>query len=166
MHKYLHTTWFNRYQALFLLLDNSSFHARAISTLSKPSSSLHGFRFQSVVNNGNVYDSYNGTFTCPASGLYAFVCTVESRDGKSFGIYFYRGGSKLNSIPIQPDASSGDYVDTSSTLQIFSLSRGDNIYLYSTDSNSAIQGVHSTFSGWRISSSKYQNLSNIRFQIN
>ena len=157
MHKYLHTTWFNRYQSLFLLLDNSSFHARAISTLSKPSSSLHGFRFQSVVNNGNVYDSYNGTFTCPTDGLYAFVCSVEARNGKSFAVYFYRGGRQLNNIPIQPDASSGDYmyVDTSSTLQIFSMSRGDKLYLYSTYSDSAIQPVHSTFSGWRISSSKY-----------
>uniref|UniRef100_A0A8W8LPU8 C1q domain-containing protein n=1 Tax=Magallana gigas TaxID=29159 RepID=A0A8W8LPU8_MAGGI len=129
--------------------NNASFYAKALSSLDKPSSASHGFEFQSVVNNGNVYDSTNGVFTCPETGLYALAFAVET-SGLDFMVYFYRGGSKLNEIGVWPDSSNGLLQDTSSTLQIFLLTRGDQIYLYPSESDARIKPFHSTFSGWRI----------------
>lgn len=134
--------------------DNTSFYAKAMSPLDRPSSSSHGFEFQSVVNNGNVYDSTSGIFTCPEQGLYALAFSVET-SGKDFMVYFYRGGSKLNEIGVWPDSSSGVLQDTSSTLQLFFLSRGDKIYLYPSESDAIIKPFHSTFSGWHIEARKF-----------
>nr|XP_034307322.1 uncharacterized protein LOC117682870 isoform X1 [Crassostrea gigas] len=129
--------------------NNASFYSKAMSSLDRPSSISHGFEFQSVVNNGNVYDSTKGVFTCPETGLYALAFAVET-SGLDFMVYFYRGGSKLNEIGVWPDSSNGLLQDTSSTLQLFFLSRGEKIYLYSDESDTRIKPFHSTFSGWRI----------------
>lgn len=141
----------------YFLSDNSSFYAKAMSSLDRPSSASHGFEFQSVVNNGNVYDSTNGVFTCPETGLYALAFAVET-SGLDFMVYFYRGGSKLNEIGVWPDSSNGLLQDTSSTLQIFLLTRGDQIYLYPSESDARIKPFHSTFSGWRIENRTLLNL--------
>lgn len=133
----------------YFLSDNASFYAKAMSSLERPSSLSHGFEFQSVVNNGNVYDSTNGVFTSPGSGLYALAFAVET-SGLDFMVYFYRGGSKVNEIGVWPDSSNGLLQDTSSTLQLFFLDGGDKIYLYPSESDARIKPFHSTFSGWRI----------------
>ena len=125
-----------------------------MSLLSKPSTTSRGYPFQSVVNNGNHYDSSTGIYTCPEDGLYAFTFTVEASNGRAFGVYLYRSGSRLSYFSVYPDAASGDYVDTSSTLQIYSLSQGDTISVYG---DGVIEPLHSTFSVWRIGNSKYSS---------
>lgn len=140
---------YSTFSGWMLQQNNTSFYAKAMSPLDRPLSSSHGFEFQSVVNNGNVYDSTSGIFTCPETGLYALAFSAET-SGKDFMVYFYRGGSKLNEIGVWPDSSSGVLQDTSSTLQLFFLSRGDKIYLYPSESDAIIKPFHSTFSGWHI----------------
>ena len=122
-----------------------------MSQLNPPSTSARGYPFQSVINNGDHYDSNKGIYTCPEDGLYAFTFTVEASNGRDFSVYPYRSGSHLSSISVWPDAASGDYVDTSSTLQIYSLSQGDKINVR----GGVIEPLHSTFSVWRIVNSKY-----------
>ncbi|XP_078340940.1 uncharacterized protein LOC111106401 isoform X3 [Crassostrea virginica] len=125
---------------------NSSLYARAMSQLNPPSTTARGYPFQSVINNGNHYDSNTGIYTCPEDGLYAFTFTVEASNGRNFNALLRRSGRSLSSISVWSDVASGDYVDTSSTLQIYSLSQGDKIYVY----GSVIEPLHSTFAVWRI----------------
>ena len=129
-------------------------YARAMSQLSKPSTTSRGYPFQSVINNGNHYDSYKGIYTCPGDGLYAFTFTVEASNGRAFYVLLYRSGSQLSSLSVYPDAASGDYVDTSSNLRIYSLSKGDTISVYGYH---VIEPLHSTFAVWRIGNSKYSS---------
>nr|XP_022296482.1 uncharacterized protein LOC111106205 [Crassostrea virginica] len=124
----------------------SSLYARAMSQLNRVSTYSRGYPFQSVINNGNHYDSYKAIYTCPEDGLYAFAFTVEASNGRSFNAHLYESGSRLGSW-VFPDAASGDYVDTSSTLQIHSLSKGDTISVYGYG---VIEHLHSTFAVWRI----------------
>ncbi|XP_061186277.1 uncharacterized protein LOC133194311 [Saccostrea echinata] len=132
--------------------NDSYFYARALTSLTRPSSSSYGFNFQDVISNdGHVYNSGHGTFVCPESGLYAFAFSLEAHH-RDFMVYFYRNGKKLNELGVWPDSSSGPYEDTSSTLQLFPLTRGDRVYLYPTDSDSTIEPIHSSFSGWLIGS--------------
>ena len=138
----------------FVPLGNSSLYARAMSQLSKPSTTSRGYPFQSVINNGNHYDSNTGIYTCPEDGLYTFTFTIEASYGRGFSVYLYRSGSRLSSFSVWPDAASGDYVDTSSTLRIFSLSKGDTISVYG---DGVIEPLHSTFAVWRIGNSKYSS---------
>ena len=139
---------------LFIPLGNSSLYARAMSQLNKPSTSSWGYPFQSVINNGNHYDSYKGIYTCPGDGLYAFTFTVEASNGRALHVYLYRSGRSLSPVSVFPDAASGDYVDTSSTLQIYSLSKGDIIYVHGSG---VVEPLHSTFAVWRIGNSKYSS---------
>ena len=138
----------------FIPLGNSSLYVRAMSQLNQPSTAFRGYPFQSVINNGNHYDSNKGIYTCPEDGLYAFTFTVEASNGRALSVYLYRSGSQLISFSVWPDAASGNYVDTSSTLQIYSLSKGDTISVYG---NSVIEPLHSTFAVWRIGNSKYSS---------
>nr|XP_022299980.1 uncharacterized protein LOC111108409 isoform X2 [Crassostrea virginica] len=126
---------------------NSSLYARAMSQLNRPSTYSRGYPFQSVINNGNHYDSYKGIYTCPEDGLYAFTFTVEASNSRALHVYLYRSGRSLNPFSVFPDAASGDYVDTSSTLQIYSLSKGDTIYV---NGSGVVEPLHSTFAVWRI----------------
>ncbi|XP_078341680.1 uncharacterized protein LOC144617607 [Crassostrea virginica] len=126
---------------------NSSLYARAMSQLNQPSTAFRGYPFQSVINNGNHYDSYKGIYTCPEDGLYAFTFTVEASNGRALHVYLYRSGRSLSPFSVYPFAASGDYVDTSSTLQIYSLSKGDKISVYG---DGVTKLLHSTFSVWRI----------------
>ena len=137
----------------FIPLGNSSLYARALSQLSRPSTTSRGYPFQSVVNIGNHYDSNTGIYTCPEDGLYAFTFTVEASNGRAFHVYLCRSGRSLSPFSVVPDAASGDYVDTSSILRIYSLSQGDKIYVY----GSVIEPLHSTFAVWRIGNSKYSS---------
>ena len=139
---------------LFIPLGNSSLYARALSKLSWPSTTSRGYPFQSVINNGNHYDSNTGIYTCPEDGLYAFTFTLEASNGRYPYVSLYQSGSQLSPFAIYPYASSGDYVDTSSTLQIYSLSQGDTISVYG---DGVIEPLHSTFSVWRIGNSKYSS---------
>ncbi|XP_061186278.1 uncharacterized protein LOC133194312 [Saccostrea echinata] len=132
--------------------NDAYFYARASTSLTRPTSISYGFSFQNVItNNGHVYHSGNGTFVCPESGLYAFAFSVEAHR-QDFMVYFYRNGHKLNELGVWPDSSSGPYEDTSSTLQLFSLTPGDRVYLYTSESGSTLEPIHSTFSGWHIGS--------------
>ena len=139
---------------LFIPLGNSSLYARALSQLSRPSTNSRGYPFQSVINNGNHYDSNTGIYTCPEDGLYAFTFTLEASNGRNPNARLYRSGSQLGPFAIYPRASSGDFVDTSSNLQIYSLSQGDTIYVYG---GGVIEPLHSTFAVWRIGDSKYSS---------
>ena len=125
-----------------------------MSQLNQPSTYSRGYPFQSVINNGNHYDSNTGIYTCPEDGLYAFTFTVEASNGRDFGVLLYRSGSQLSSFSVYSDAASGDYVDTSSNLRIYSLSKGDTISVYG---DGVIEPLHSTFSVWRIGNSKYSS---------
>ena len=122
-----------------------------MSQLNRPSTSSRGYPFQSVINNRNHYDSNKGIYTCPEDGLYAFTFTVEASNGRGFNVHLYRSGSQLQSW-VFPHAGNGDYLDTSSTLQMYSLSKGDTIYVYG---DGVIEPLHSTFAVWRIRNSKY-----------
>ena len=137
---------------LFIPLGNSSLYARAMSQLNKPSTLSRGYPFQSVINNGNHYDSNKGIYTCPEDGLYAFTLTIETSNGLALRVFLYRSGRGV--LSVLPDAASGDYVDTSSTLRIFSLSKGDTISVYG---DGVIEPLHSTFAVWRIGNSKYSS---------
>ena len=128
-----------------------------MSSLTRPTSSNYGFPFQSVVDNGNIYDSNKGIFTCPEAGIYVFAFAVEASHNRDFMVYFYRGGSKQSLIGVWPDASNGVNADTSSTLQMIRMSRGDTIYLYPADSDGILEPLHSTFSGWRIDNREYMS---------
>ena len=134
-------------------LGNSSLYARAMSQLNQPSTYSRGYSFQSVINKGNHYDSNKGIYTCPEDGLYAFTFTVEASNGSAYHVQMYRSGSRLSLFSVWTDAASGDYVDTSSTLQIYSLSQGDKIYVR----GGVIEPLHSTFAVWRIGNSKYSS---------
>ena len=123
-----------------------------MSELIRPYSSYRGYLFQGVVNNGNLYDSKKGIFTCPEDALYAFTITVEGSNGRTPFVHLYRSGRQLSLFGVFPDAASGDYVDTSSTLQIYSLTKGDTIYVYG---GYVIELFHSTFAGWLVEHSKY-----------
>ena len=138
----------------FIPLGNSSLYARAMSQLSKPSTFSRGYPFQSVINKGNHYDSNKGIYTCPEDGLYAFTFTVEASNGRDINVFLYRSESSFSSFSVFPDAASGDYVDTSSNLQIYSLSKGDKMSVYGYG---AIEPLHSTFSVWRIGNNKYSS---------
>ena len=138
----------------FIPLGKSFLYARAMSQLRKPSSTSRGYPFQSVINNGNHYDSNTGIYRCPEDGLYAFTVTIEASNGRAFGVLLYRSGSQLSSFSVYPDAASGDYVDTSSNLRIYSLSKGDTISVYGYG---VIEHLHSTFAVWRIGKSKYSS---------
>nr|XP_022296773.1 uncharacterized protein LOC111106402 isoform X2 [Crassostrea virginica] len=126
---------------------NFSLYARAMSQLNQPSTAFRGYPFQSVINKGNHYDSNTGIYTCPEDGLYAFTFTLEASNGRALHVYLYRSGRSLSPFSVFPDAASGDYVDTSSTLQIYSLSKGDTIYV---DGRFVVEPLHSTFAVWRI----------------
>ena len=154
-----HSNFEKKYYCTFLVcfLGNSSFYAKAMSSLTRPTSSNYGFPFQSVVDNGNVYDSNKGIFTCPEAGIYVFAFAVEASHNRDFMVYFYRGGSKQSLIGVWPDASNGVNADTSSTLQMIRMSRGDTIYLYPSDSDGTLEPLHSTFSGWRIDNREYMS---------
>ncbi|XP_062620133.1 uncharacterized protein LOC134281718 [Saccostrea cucullata] len=137
---------------MIYILDETYFYARAVTSLTRPPSSSYGFNFQDIIsNNGHVYNSRNGTFVCPESGLYVFAFSVETQR-RDFMVYIYRNGHKFNDIGVWPDSSSGSNKDTSSTLQVFPLTRGDRVYLYATDTDSIIEPKQSSFSGWRIGS--------------
>ncbi|XP_061186274.1 uncharacterized protein LOC133194308 [Saccostrea echinata] len=108
--------------------NDSYFYARALTSLTRPTSPSYGFKFQDVIsNNGHVYNSEHGTFVCPESGLYAFALSLEAHH-RDFMVYFYRNDKKFK-----------PYKDTSSTLQLFHLTRGDRVYLYPPDSDSTIE---------------------------
>ena len=139
---------------LFIPLGNSSLYARAMSQLKEPSTTSRGYPFQSVINNGNHYDSNKGIYTCPEDGLYAFTFSVEASNGRAFHVYLYRSGRSLSPFSVFPDAASGDYVDTSSTLQIYSLTKGDTICVRGSG---VVEPLHSTFAVWRIGNSKYSS---------
>ena len=126
-------------------------YARALSQLSRPSTTSRGYPFQSVINNGNHYDSNTGIYTCPEDGLYAFTFTVEASNGE---VYLSQSGSRLSPFSIYSIPAVGDYVDSSSNLQIYRLSQGDTIYVYGS---SAFKPLHSTFAVWRIGDSKYSS---------
>ena len=124
-----------------------------MSQLNRPSTSSRGYPFQSVINNRNHYDSNKGIYTCPEDGLYAFTFTVEASNGRGFSVHLYRSGSQIQSW-VFPIAAGGDYLDTSSTLQIYSLTKGDTIYVYGSG---VVEPLHSTFAVWRIGDSKYSS---------
>ena len=136
----------------FIPLGNSSLYARAMSQLNQPSTYSRGYPFQSVINNGNHYDSNKGIYTCPEDGLYAFTFTIEASNDRGFNVYLYRSGSRLSSFGVWSDSAGGDYLDTSSTLQIYRLSQGDKMNVHGSG---VVEPLHSTFSVWRMVNSKY-----------
>ncbi|XP_062583787.1 uncharacterized protein LOC134245520 [Saccostrea cucullata] len=129
---------------------NVSFYAKADKPLTKPSSTRNGFIFKNVItNNGLPYVAGNGTFVCPESGLYALAFNVEALH-KDYMVYFYKDTSKLNTLGVWPDSSSGSYRDSSTTLQLFQLHAGDAVHLFSGDSDAILESPRSSYLGWLI----------------
>lgn len=92
--------------------------------------------------------SYVGKFIAPARGVYYFRFTAfDHRNGKLFGLHFYRNNQKLMSNWEHNNNEGHLYLSNALTLQ---LNEGDLVYMQLPSGYSLFddENNHNTFSGF------------------
>jgi hypothetical protein len=107
-----------------------------------------------TLNNGNGYNSSDGTFTCPVGGVYVFTWTTMVTPGQ-----YLRTDLVVNDV-IQGLGYADAYflsnaTDSGTSVVVTQLERGDVVRVrvsYPPGTGELFGWHYSTFSGWRVSS--------------
>ena len=108
--------------------------------------------FDKVITNvGGAYSNTTGTFTCPTDGVYVFIWTLMTMDGKMCAANLYVNGNR-RSLQARANIQS---VSSHSTVQgtmsgTFRLSAGDRVWVQTTSCNYFYGNPYNAFSGWKL----------------
>jgi hypothetical protein len=108
---------------------------------------------ETVINVGNAFNSANGEFSCPQTGLYMFAWNIASH-GYSAKSSLFKNGLTVN-VAANTDPKTSSVDDSSTSFAILRLSRNDriNVHGYSGRTSSRF------FAGWKIDENDGEYLS-------